>query len=236
MEERLQKLLSQCGAASRRTAEEYIRQGRVTVNGQTAGVGDKADPERDDIRLDGRALDRPRGHTYLMLNKPVGYVTTLSDEKSRRTVAELVAGCGKRLWPVGRLDLNSEGLLLMTDDGELTHRLIHPSHEVEKEYLVEVLGDAEKALPVLSKPIVLDGQRLRPAKVVIAGRKGERTALSVTIHEGKNRQVRRMCAAAGLKVMGLKRIREGCLSLGELPVGRWRPLTEGEIKGLFGEK
>jgi len=236
VEERLQKLLSQCGAASRRTAEEYIRQGRVTVNGQTAGVGDKADPERDDIRLDGRALDRPRGHTYLMLNKPVGYVTTLSDEKSRRTVAELVAGCGKRLWPVGRLDLNSEGLLLMTDDGELTHRLIHPSHEVEKEYLVEVLGDAERALPVLSEPMVLDGQRLRPAQVVIAGWKGKRTVLSVTIHEGKNRQVRRMCAAAGLKVMGLKRIREGCLSLGELPVGRWRPLTEGEIKGLFGEK
>ena len=131
MEERLQKILSACGAASRRTAECYLSAGRVTVNGMPARVGDKADPERDDIRLDGRSLTRPQAHTYLMLHKPRGYVTTLSDEKGRRTVAELVRSCGARVWPVGRLDLDSEGLLLMTDDGALTHRLTDPSHEVE---------------------------------------------------------------------------------------------------------
>ena len=145
MEERLQKILSAHGVSSRRAAEGYLSAGRVTVNGCTARVGDKADPERDDIRVDGRPLRRPARRTYLMLNKPRGYVTTLSDEKGRRTVAGLVAGCGARVWPVGRLDLDSEGLLLLTDDGALTHALLHPSHEVEKEYRVWVEGDVDTA-------------------------------------------------------------------------------------------
>lgn len=232
MEERLQKILSAHGVSSRRAAEGYLSAGRVTVNGCTARVGDKADPERDDIRVDGRPLRRPARRTYLMLNKPRGYVTTLSDEKGRRTVAELVAGCGARVWPVGRLDLNSEGLLLMTDDGDLTHRLTHPSHEVEKEYRVRVRGDVDAALPVLTGPMELDGQALRPARVRVLNRTPGGGTLSITIHEGKNRQVRRMCAAAGLEVAALKRVREGTLTLGGLKPGEWRRLTREELRAL----
>ena len=176
MEERLQKILSAAGAASRRSAEGYITAGRVTVNGRTACLGDKADPERDDIRLDGRPLRGPERRTYLMLHKPRGFVTTLSDEKGRRTVAELVRGCGARVWPVGRLDLDSEGLLLMTDDGALTHRMIHPRHEVEKEYHVWVTGDTERGLPVLRGPLSLDGIPLHPAQVKLLRREGRRAS------------------------------------------------------------
>ena len=231
MEQRLQKLLSARGVASRRTAEAYLAAGRVTVNGRPAQVGDKADPERDEIRVDGRLLPPLERRTYLMLNKPRGYVTTLSDEKGRRTVAQLVAGCGARVWPVGRLDLDSEGLLLLTDDGGLTQKLLHPSHEVEKEYHVWVEGDLERAIPILRGPMTLDGVPLHPARVqpVKAG------VLSVVIHEGRNRQVRRMCAIAGLNVTRLRRVREGGLTLGNLPVGRWRVLTEGELAQLLDE-
>ena len=225
MEERLQKILSACGAASRRTAECYLSAGRVTVNGMPARVGDKADPERDDIRLDGRSLTRPQARTYLMLHKPRGYVTTLSDEKGRRTVAELVRSCGARVWPVGRLDLDSEGLLLMTNDGAVTNRLIHPRHAVEKEYWVWVSGDLARALPHLRGPMELDGVPLAPAKVTERGA----NCLSIVIHEGKNRQVRRMCAQAGLTVKTLRRVREGPIFLGDLPVGRWRPLANTEV-------
>ena len=147
MEERLQKLISACGLASRRAAEGWIAAGRVTVNGEKARLGDRADLDRDTVLVDGRPLIPGGGRTYLMLNKPRGYVTTLSDEKGRRTVSDLVAGCGVRVWPVGRLDMDSEGMLLLTDDGALTHQLLHPSHEVEKEYLVWVMGDLRKALP-----------------------------------------------------------------------------------------
>ena len=232
MEERLQKILSACGIASRRAAEGYITAGRVTVNGQVAGLGDKADPERDEIRVDGRPVRREEKRTYVLLHKPRGYVTTLSDEKGRKTVAQLVEGCWARVWPVGRLDLDSEGLLLLTDDGDLTHRLIHPSHEVEKEYRVWVQGDAEGALPVLTGPMTLDGVPLRRAKVKIIGRHGEETVLSFLIHEGKNRQIRRMCAMAGLEVRRLRRIREGPIRLGDLPPGTWRNLTEEEVSAL----
>ena len=232
MEERLQKILSACGIASRRAAEGYITAGRVTVNGQVAGLGDKADPELDEIRVDGRPVGREGARTYLLLYKPRGYVTTLSDEKGRRTVAQLVADCGARVWPVGRLDLDSEGLLLLTDDGDLTHRLIHPSHEVEKEYRVWVQGDAEQALPVLTGPITLDGVPLRRAKVKIIGRHGAETVLSFLIHEGKNRQIRRMCALAGLEVRRLRRIREGPITLGDLQPGAWRHLTGQEVEAL----
>ncbi len=228
MEERLQKILSARGVASRRAAEGYLSAGRVTVNGRTARVGDKADPERDEIRVDGRLLAEPARRTYVMLNKPRGYVTTLSDERGRKTVAELVTGCGARVWPVGRLDLDSEGLLILTDDGALTQRLLHPSHEVEKEYRVWVAGDVPAALPVLRGPMALDGVPLHPAEVREAGP----GVLSVVIHEGRNRQVRRMCAAAGLEVRRLKRVREGALRLGSLPPGKWRFLTDAELRGL----
>ena len=224
MENRLQKLLSAAGVCSRRQAEEYILAGRVTVNGQTARLGDKADPAWDRIEVDGTPLSAPAGHTYIMLNKPRGYVTTLSDEKGRKTVVDLAADCPVRVWPVGRLDMDSEGLLLLTDDGELTHRLTHPSHGVEKEYRVRVSGDVDRALPILSAPVADGGEVLTADRVE---RTGART-LTIVIHQGKNRQVRRMCAAAGLKVERLRRVREGALLLGGLEPGRWRFLTEEE--------
>lgn len=236
MEERLQKIISSCGLASRRTAETWITDGQVTVNGIVAQLGDKADLETDEILVRGIPLQSTSCRTYLMLNKPRGYVTTLSDEKGRQTVADLVLGCGVRVWPVGRLDLDSEGLLLLTDDGELTHQLIHPSHEVEKEYLVWVTGDVKKAIPVLSSPMVLDGETLTPAKVRQGKVSGSVTQLSITIHQGKNRQVRRMCAQAGLTVTRLKRIREGQIWLDRsLAVGNWRELTAEEVSLLKGK-
>ena len=228
MEERLQKLISACGLASRRTAEEWIIAGRVTVNGQRAQLGDKADLDRDRVEVDGRALTPGGDRVYLMLHKPRGYVTTLSDEKGRKTVAALVSDCPTRVWPVGRLDRDSEGLLIMTDDGALTNRLLHPSHEVEKEYLVWVKGDIPSALPVMRGPIELDGIRLSPARVEPVGD----GILSVTIHEGRNRQVRRMCALAGLQVTRLRRVREGALTLGQLRPGCWRPLSRTEVAML----
>ena len=238
MEERLQKLISACGLASRRTAEGWLEAGRITVNGVTAKLGDKADPDLDEILVDGKPLKRKEGeHTYLMLNKPRGYVTTLSDEKGRKTVADLVADCGVRVWPVGRLDLDSEGLLLLTDDGDLTNRLLHPSHEVEKEYLVWVTGNVERAIPILRAPMTLDGDVLAPAKVRQGKSNGDVTQLSVTIHQGKNRQVRRMCAQAGLSVLRLKRVREGDVWLDRsLKTGAYRKLTVQEISALLHEK
>jgi len=228
VEERLQKILSAAGVCSRRKAEEYLLAGRVAVNGAAASLGDKADPDRDVISLDGVDVLRPSTHTYIMLHKPRGYVTTLSDEKGRKTVAQLVADCPVRVWPVGRLDMDSEGLLLLTDDGDMTQRLTHPSHEIRKEYHVKVAGDINRALPVLLDPMVVDGEKMAADCV-------ERLSanwLSITIHQGKNRQVRRMCAAAGLKVMRLIRKKEGEILLGDLPLGAWRHLTEAELTEL----
>lgn len=232
MEDRLQKLLSAAGICSRRMAEEYITAGRVKVNGTLAKVGDKADPEWDQVTVDGKVLNWEKRKVWLMLNKPRGYVTTLSDEKGRKTVSQLVQDCGYRVWPVGRLDLDSEGLLLFTNDGEGTNRLLHPSHEVEKEYRVVVEGEIQKAIPDLNGIVMLDGEALAPARVKLIRSTGEGGELSVVIHQGKNRQVRRMCAQVGLEVKRLKRIREGELLLGDLPVGRWRWLTEEEVKKL----
>ena len=230
MEDRLQKILSAAGICSRRKAEEYITAGRVTVNGQPAALGDRADPEKDIVALDGKEVIRPGQRTVLMLYKPRGVVTTLSDEKGRKNVADLVKDCPVRVWPVGRLDMDSEGLLLLTDDGELTNTLIHPRHEVEKEYLVWVTGFTKEGADRLALPMTLDGQDLRPAQVKVLQREGERTVLSVTIHEGKNRQVRRMCAFCGMTVRRLKRIREGKLHLDRsLRPGQWRELTQEEL-------
>ena len=234
MEERLQKWIARCGISSRRAAEELLRQGRVTLNGRVAGLGESGDPERDTLLVDGRPVAAAPEPVYLMLNKPRGYVTTLSDEKGRKTVAELVSGCGRRVWPVGRLDLDSEGLLLLTDDGELTQKLLHPSHQVEKEYLVWVTGDVSRGLPVLSGPMDLDGVPLSPAKVRRGRTSGGVTQLSITICQGKNRQVRRMCGQAGLKVLRLKRVREGGLCLDRtLGPGKWRRLEQSEVASLL---
>ena len=232
MEQRLQKLLSAAGVCSRRTAEAYITAGRVKVNGKTAVLGQRADPERDEILLDGAPLAAGAETVYLLVNKPRGYVTTLSDEKGRRTVAELVAECGCRVYPVGRLDLDSEGLLLMTNDGAWMQGLLHPSRQVEKTYLVSVYGSVAGAAERLSALRELEGEPIAPAQVE-ALRTGRRTAvLAITIHEGKNRQIRRMCAQCGLAVKRLRRVREGALELGELKSGKWRYLTEKEIQSL----
>jgi len=232
MEERLQKLLSAAGVCSRRAAEGYILAGRVTVNGVTAELGQRADPERDEIRVDGNLLGDREAPVYLLLNKPRGYVTTLSDEKGRKNVADLVRECGVRVYPVGRLDLDSEGLLLMTNDGDLMQHLLHPSHEVNKTYHVSVYGPVGGAARRLEALRELEGEAIRPAQVEVLRQTGQTAELAVTIHEGKNRQVRRMCAACGLSVKRLRRVREHTLELGDLPAGQWRYLTEAEVSAL----
>ena len=232
MEERLQKLLSAAGLCSRRAAEDYINQGRVTVNGAVAQLGQRADAERDEILVDGKPLAPKAEHVYLLLNKPRGYVTTLSDEQGRRTVADLVKDCGVRVYPVGRLDLDSEGLLLMTNDGDLMQRLVHPSGEINKTYQVTVYGRINGAADRLSRVTDLEGEAIRPAQVQVLRQWEETAELAITIHEGKNRQIRRMCAACDLGVKRLRRVQEHSLSLGNLPTGRWRYLTEAEVEAL----
>ena len=232
MAERLQKILSARGIASRRKAEEMIEAGRVTVNGSIAVLGDTADLLTDEILVDGSPLPPQADFVYILLNKPRGYVTTLSDEKGRKNAAQLVADCGTRVYPVGRLDMDSEGLLLFTNDGDFANRLMHPKHEVEKTYDTWVVGYAPGAEARLKTPIVLDGYRIRPPKVTLLKADGDRAMLRITIHEGRNRQVRRMCQAAGLTVTRLRRISEGKLRLGDLPLGKWRYLTAEEVKRL----
>ncbi len=233
MTERLQKILSARGLCSRRKAEELISQGLVTCNGVTARLGDSADPDTDEILVDGKPLPSAAGFVYIMLNKPRGYVTTLSDEKGRKNAAQLVSDCGARVYPVGRLDMDSEGLLIFTNDGEFANSLMHPKHEVNKTYRVTVAGYSEEAFEKLKLPVVLDGYRIRKPGVSLIRAGEDGTALlEVTIHEGRNRQVRRMCAMAGMEVRRLQRIAEGSLALGKLPKGAWRHLTQEEVKAL----
>ena len=232
MTERLQKILASRGVASRRRAEEMIAQGRVSCNGVTARLGDSADPDLDQILLDGRPLPSRGEHVYIMLNKPRGFVTTLSDEKGRRNVSELVADCGVRVYPVGRLDKDSEGLLLFTNDGEFANLLMHPKHEVEKTYDVWVSGYRPGGEELLRRPVTLDGYTIRPPRVELLSANGDKAALRVTIHEGRNRQVRRMCQAAGMQVTRLRRIAEGELKLSGLALGKWRHLTSQEVAML----
>ena len=232
MKERLQKILSAAGVCSRRAAEGYLTARRITVNGETAQLGQQADPETDDIRVDGVPLGREPETVYLMLNKPRGYVTTVSDEQGRKTVMDLLTGVHTRIYPVGRLDRDSEGLLLLTNDGALTQRLLHPSHEVSKEYRVTVSGPVEHAAENLRRIRDVAGMAIRPAEVQMLRREGNRAELRIVIHEGRNRQIRRMCARCGLEVLRLQRVREHCLELGTLPLGQWRYLTAAEIAAL----
>ena len=232
MRERLQKILSARGVASRRKAEQMIQNGAVTVNGVTAALGDSADPELDRICVNGQPLPTGQRFVYILLNKPRGYVTTLSDEKGRPNAAQLVADCGTRVYPVGRLDMDSEGLLLFTNDGAFANALTHPKQEVEKIYEVWAVGYAPGGEEKLSRPIVLDGYRIRPPKVVLLSANGEKAKFRVTIHEGRNRQIRRMCESAGMRCTRLRRIQEGSLRLGNLPCGAWRYLTPEEVAEL----
>lgn len=232
MEQRLQKILSNYGIASRRKAEQMILDRRVRVNGNTASLGDVADDEEDVIEVDGVRLKKQPARVVLMLNKPRGYVCTLSDEKGRKNVAELVSGCGARVYPVGRLDLNSEGLLLLTNDGELANRLTHPKKEVDKVYLVWLSHYIPGCEDSIASPIEIDGRPTNPAKVEKLRQDGETALLRITIHEGRNRQIRRLCERANVTVTRLRRVAEGSLQLGDLKPGQWRVLTEEEIAGL----
>ena len=231
--ERLQKIIAARGLCSRRQAEKWIEEGRVRVNGNTAHLGDTADVAEDVIEVDGKRLPKAGKKVYLMLNKPRGYVTTLSDEKGRKNAAELVAGCGTRVYPVGRLDMDSEGLLLFTNDGEFANLMMHPKHEVDKTYRVWVTNFAPEKLDALKEPIELDGYLIKRPKVRSVRQEPTRAILDVTIHEGRNRQVRRMCQAAGLEVARLKRISEGRLQLGDLKPGAWRYLEPRELSQLL---
>ncbi len=233
--ERVQKLIAAAGLCSRRAAEELITAGRVTVDGRVCVLGDRADAETCEIRIDGKPVRFMEEKRYLMLNKPRGYVTTMADEKGRRTAAELVENCGARVYPVGRLDMDSEGLLLFTNDGELTNRLLHPKFEADKTYHVRVTGDVDAGAELLRAMRDLAGEPIAPAAVRVLKKEQDGGLVSVTIHEGKNRQVRRMCAAAGLSVKRLRRVAEHGVKLGSLPIGQWRELTEEELR-LLGVK
>ncbi len=233
MRERIQKLISAAGLCSRRAAEKWIAEGKVTVNGGLARLGDTADQALDEILVDGKPLPTPpTKSTTVLLYKPRGYVTTLSDERGRRTVAELLPPELGRLYPVGRLDQFSEGLLLMTNDGALANRLAHPAGEVRKTYRLWVAGWRGEALALLRRPIVLDGRNIQAPTVRLTWQRDGIALLEITIHEGRNRQIRRMAEAAGLKTTRLQRIAEGPISLGDLKSGQWRYLTEAELRQL----
>lgn len=231
----MQKIIAAAGICSRRTAEEYLRQGRVSVNGETAALGGKADPEKDRICLDGKEIRPTAEKTYIMLHKPRGYTCTLRDTHAAHPVSELV-DCGARVYPVGRLDKDSEGLLLLTDDGDFAQSLTHPKYQVDKVYLVWVASMDNESLERLRGVDELEGEPILPAQVEAVKCEGGQALLQMTIHQGKNRQIRRMCAAVGLTVTRLKRIEEHGLSLGELPLGQWRYLTNEEILMLRGER
>ena len=233
---RLQKILSRAGVASRRAAEELIAEGRVSVNGTTVrGMGAKADPASDVIRVDGRRIKAAAPPRYILLNKPAGYVTTRSDPQRRPTVIDLLRGVREYVYPAGRLDYDTEGLVLLTNDGDLAARLTHPRHGVERTYEARVVGvpDAD-AVERLRKGIPLDGRRTRPAEVTLLrrGRADRDSLLVMTIREGRNRQVRRMCKAVGHPVRALARTRMGPLRDTRLKRGMWRDLTPEEIRAL----
>ena len=232
MTDRIQKIIASRGVASRRKAEEMILAGRVSCNGVICTLGQSADPDMDEILIDGQKLPEVAKHVYIMLHKPRGFVTTLSDEKGRINAAQLI-DCGQRVYPVGRLDMDSEGLLLFTNDGEFANLLMHPRHNVDKVYKVYVTGFSQQAAVRLLQPMELDGYLLRKTEVTVLQNRADGSAvLTITIHEGRNRQVRRMCAIAGMQVQRLIRIAEGSLQLGALPKGKWRYLTDREVSRL----
>lgn len=237
MEEiKLQKYFSDCSVMSRRAAEEKIKQGLVKVNGAIAELGQRIDPERDLVEYDGkRILPKTDKKTYILLNKPRGFVTTLSDEKGRKTVTDLLVGINERVYPVGRLDMDSDGLLILTNDGELTNQLTHPRHEIPKIYRVTVRERVTNThLEKLREPMVLDGYKILPVKTELVSKAPD--VLQMTLFEGRNRQIRKMCEQAGLNISRLCRVAIGDITLGSLEVGKWRYLTENEVNYLKGNK
>jgi 23S rRNA pseudouridine2605 synthase len=232
---RLQKYIADAGLMSRRTAEEEIRKGNVSVNGHVAELGMKIDPKNDVVTYKSkRIINEKREYTYIMLNKPRGYLSSTSDDRGRKCVTDLINGIDARIYPVGRLDLISEGMLLLTDDGELKNRLTHPSHSLPKIYRVKV-GErvSDEQYAVLTSPMEIDGYEIKPVTVVISESDDNGTVLKMTLIEGRNRQIRKMCEKAGLTVKRLSRISIGNLKLNNLPMGKWRYLTLEEVEYLY---
>ena len=231
---KLQKYFSYCGVMSRRAAEQAIADGRVKVNGERAESGRRIFPDTDLVEYDGKPITPSSDKkTYLLLNKPRGFVTTLSDEKGRRTVTELVSEIGVRVYPVGRLDMDSDGLLLLTNDGELTNKLTHPRHKIPKIYHVTIAGKvSSEAIAALSSPMVIDGYKILPVKTRLLSTDACSSLLEMTLYEGRNRQIRKMCQTQELKITRLCRVAIGDIRLGSLEVGKWRYLTPDEINYL----
>lgn len=231
---RLNKYIASSGVASRRGADALIAQGRVTVNGRAVDtVGMDINPDTDTVAVDGTLLSLSDKKVYIMLNKPTGVLCTCRDDRGRKTVVDLVGDAGVRIFPVGRLDYDTEGLLLLTNDGDFAYRCTHPRHEVDKTYVATVHGRLDdQAIKRLQNGVVLDGVKTVPAVITVMQRTGVQTRLQITIHEGRNRQVKRMFESVGCHVMALKRISFGSLSLGDLPAGSWRYLTDKEIKSM----
>lgn len=231
---RLQKFISQCGIASRRKAEELILQGSVKINGKTAVLGDKVTAS-DKVFVKGKRVVMPKtSYRYIMLNKPRGFITTMSDERGRKCVAELVQDVGERVYPIGRLDKDSEGMLVLTNDGEFANKVMHPRNSVYKIYRVTVRPSIdEEQILKLETGIMLDGKKTAPAIVHVVHKEPNRVVLEMILHEGKNREIRRMCEAVGLQVARLKRTQIGCVKMGMLKQGDWRDLTEQEVKKLL---
>ena len=231
---RLQKYLSMCAVASRRKAEELIAQGKVKVNGKVASIGDKVSPKHDTVTVSGKKIVGNKKHYYIMLHKPRGFITTMDDEMGRKCVAELVKDVGARVYPVGRLDKDSEGLLLMTNDGEFANHMTHPSKHIPKTYRVTVRPDVtEDMLTAFSTGMEIDGRITAPADVHVIEKQDNRVVMEIVLYEGRNRQIRKMCESLGLEVARLKRTSMGSLKLGMLPPGKWRELKEDEVHKLM---
>ena len=232
---RLQKFIADAGLMSRRAAEDEIERGNVSVNGHVATIGTKIDPASDLVTYKGKKIRyERREHTYVMLNKPRGYLSSTTDDRGRKCVTDLLDGVSARVYPVGRLDMISEGMILLTDDGELKNRLTHPSHQIGKVYRVKVSGSvSEEQMDILTSPLVIDGYKIKPVEVSISGEDESGTVLKMTLFEGRNRQIRKMCEEAGLTVKRLSRVSIGNLKLDGLPVGKWRYLEDAEVEYLY---
>lgn len=232
---RLQKFIADAGVMSRRSAEEEIKNGNISVNGHVATPGTKVDPKNDVITYRGQRIKyEKREYTYIMLNKPRGYLSSTSDDRGRKCVTDLLTEVDARVYPVGRLDLISEGMLLLTDDGELKNRLTHPSHHIAKVYRVKVGGSvSDEQMEILTSPLVIDGYKIKPVTVTISGEDESGTVMKFTLYEGRNRQIRKMCEQAGLTVKRLARLSIGDLKLDGMPVGKWRHLTQAEVDYLY---